>query len=93
MSKAKNIVDELDSILNDTIFKFTEHMIGGKLVISSVKIDASSLMQVNNDIELKDKIKQVMAKKLVNYMLSENLIEYTQKYDPSSNEYELYARC
>ena len=93
MSKVKNIVDELDSILKDTIFKFTEHAIGGKLVTSSVKIPASSLMQVYNDIELKDTMKQTMAKNLVAYMISENLIEFTQKYDPSSQGYELHARC
>ncbi len=93
MSKVKDIVDELNLLLNDTIFKYTDHAIGGKLVVSSVKIPASSLMQVNNDTELKDTIKQTMAKNLVAYMISENLIEFTQKYDPSSQGYELHARC
>jgi hypothetical protein len=93
MSKVKDIVDELDLIFKDTIFKFTDHLIGGKLVISSVKIPVSLLMQVNNDTELKDTMKQTMAKNLVAYMISENLIEFTQRYDPSSQGYELHARC
>jgi hypothetical protein len=93
MSKARNIVDELDSLLNDTIFKYKDHAIGGKLIYSKVNIDLLTMAQMNNDESAKHKFKKALISNLVDYMIASNLLEMTQKFDPESNTYEISTRC
>ena len=93
MSKARNIVDELDSLLNDTIFKYKDHAIGGKLIYSKVNIDLSTMAQMNNDESVKHKFKTALISNLVDSMIASNLLEMTQKFDPVSNTYEISTRC
>jgi len=82
-----------DDLSSHTIFQYKDHAIGGKLVLSKVNIDYSTIAQMNNDINVKNKFKKALVSNLVDYMMNNNLIEMTQKFDPAFNTYEISTRC
>ena len=73
-------------------FEFEEYAIGGKLVTSQVFLDSLNAVQVHNDTILREKIRKDLTTALVNRILTSNMVEVTEKYDPIQDGYLVSAR-
>jgi hypothetical protein len=67
---------------DDANIETTEYAIGGKLVKVTARIDDSETVSLSND-EYKWELKRRLAQKLANYMLDNNMIEFTSMQNPA----------
>ena len=66
----------------EPIFSTYDYVIGGKMVVGSAELTAeySNLMQ--SDYESRQQIKQYLIQQMAQYILENNLVEFTQLDDP-----------
>jgi hypothetical protein len=77
----------------DFIFTCKEIPIGGKLVTSTVRISADKMVIVCSDHELRKNLRSSMAQQMGEYMISNELIQFTQMQDPITYDVLIKARC
>lgn len=70
-------------MMNDPIFTTHDYLIGGKLVQGKVVMDEvySELLR-SGDADAKRNIKKTLIIQMAEYMLENNLVEFTQQDDP-----------
>lgn len=77
---------------DDASVETTEYAIGGKLVKVTARIDDSETFSLSSD-EYKWELKRRLAQKLANYMLDNNMIEFTSMQNPQDFGTTVAARA
>lgn len=67
---------------NDPIFTSYDYAIGGKMVVGRAVIDESFVELMKTDIDAKLKLKRDLVHQMAEFMLENNLVEFTQQDDP-----------
>jgi hypothetical protein len=73
--------------------KTKDHPIGGKLIHAQLRLSIMDQMQFIDDGEYKLAIKRKLASELAQFMLENNLVEFTQLPQHSTGENIIHARC
>jgi hypothetical protein len=63
-------------------FKVHEYIIGGKMVVGRASMDQTFAAQMRSDIDFKKEVKTKLIMDMAQYMLENNLVEFTQYDDP-----------
>ena len=69
-------------MMNDPIFTTHDYIIGGRLVVGRAVMDESFAQLANTDHEARMHIKKKLVMDMAEYMLENNLVEFTQQDDP-----------
>ena len=67
--------------LNDVVFTTHDYIIGGKLVVGKATMD-DGYVALMKDADAKKHIKEKLIHDMAEYMLENNLVEFTQQDDP-----------
>ena len=68
--------------LNTPDFTSHDYIIGGKLVVGKAIMDESYSTLLQHDNEARKQLKQKLVHDMAQYMLENNLVEFTQQDDP-----------
>lgn len=69
--------------MNDAEFQTYDYAIGGKLVVGKATLDESYMVMLQDgDAEAKRKVKSQLVHQMAEFMLENNLVEFTQYKDP-----------
>jgi len=63
-------------------FKSYDYLIGGKMVVGRASMEHSFATQMRSDIDFKMEVKKKLIMDMAQYMLENNLVEFTQYDDP-----------
>jgi hypothetical protein len=66
----------------DVDFKTYDYVIGGKMVVGRAVMDESFSQLANTDHEARMHLKKKLVMDMAEYMLENNLVEFTQQDDP-----------
>lgn len=69
-------------MMNEPIFQAHEYPIGGKLVVGRAVMDESFAQLLSTDVDARMNIKKSLAIQMAEYMIENNLVEFTQQDDP-----------
>ena len=69
--------------LRDPIFTTHDYIIGGKLVVGKATMD-DGYVALMKDADAKKHIKEKLIHDMAQYMLENNLVEFTQQNDPNT---------
>lgn len=69
-------------MMNEPIFTAHDYAIGGKMVIGKVILDDTYSHLMMTDHEARMKVKQDLVHQMAEYILQNNLVEFTQMDDP-----------
>jgi hypothetical protein len=70
--------------MNDPVFSAYEYAIGGKMVVGTVIMDEMEAMKMDDTIGGKAELKENLLYQMVDYILKENLAEFTMVEDPAN---------
>ena len=68
----------------ETDFKTHDYIIGGKMVVGRASMDQSYAVQMTSDQTFRDEVKKKLIMDMAQFILENNLVEFTQYDDPSS---------
>lgn len=80
-------------MMNDPIFTTHDYIIGGKLVVGRAVMEESFATLANTDHEARMHIKKKLVMDMAEYMLENNLVEFTQQDDPMTLRKTVYVRA
>lgn len=63
-------------------FKTYDYIIGGKMVVGRASMEHSYAAQMNSDVEFRNEVKKKLIMDMAQFMLENNLVEFTQYDDP-----------
>ncbi len=69
-------------IEGSTLFTTHDYSIGGKMVVGKAVLDDSYSHLMNTDYEARKKVKEHLIHQMAEYILENNLVEFTQMDDP-----------
>lgn len=72
---------------------YAEYAIGGKLITAQLNIQDSEAILLEDDPKYKDTLKMKLLSMLVEYIMDNKLVEFTQYQDVSTMARTIYARC
>ena len=79
--------------MNDPIFTTHDYIIGGRLVVGKAVMDDSFVQLSNTDHEARMMLKKKLVMDMAEYMLENNLVEFTQQDDPMTLRKTVYVRA
>lgn len=65
-------------------FKTHDYIIGGKMVVGRASMDQSYAVQMTSDQTFRDEVKKKLIMDMAQFILENNLVEFTQYDDPIS---------
>lgn len=74
-------------------FKTYDYIIGGKLVVGRATMDEMYMELMNSDHDARKKIKEKLIHDMAQFMLENNLVEFTQMKDPLSFNTQVCVRA
>lgn len=79
--------------MNEPVFETYDYVIGGKMVVGRaiMEDDYSELMKT--DFEARGRIKQKLIQDMAQYILENNLVEFTQMKDPITYKTQIAVRA
>jgi len=80
-------------LYNSDNVKHTEYAIGGKLITAQLNIQDYEAILLEDDPNFKDALKARLLNMLVEYMMDNKLVEFTQYQSASTMARTIYARC
>lgn len=80
-------------MMNDLIFQTHDYIIGGKLVVGKAVMEESFAVFTKADSEARAMIKRKLAMDMAEYMIENNLVEFTQQDDPLTMRKTVYVRA
>lgn len=80
-------------MMNDPIFQTHDYIIGGKLVVGKAVMEDSFAQLANTDHEARMQLKKKLVMDMAQYMLENNLVEFTQQDDPMTLRKTVYVRA
>lgn len=81
------------SPFDDFQFTYKEFAIGGKLVQGRISISEHKMLSYGSEREFKEFLKLTMAHQMCEYIISNGLIEFTQRKDHTTFDVIVNARC
>jgi len=79
--------------MNDPIFSAYDYAIGGKMVVGTVIMDEMESIKLDDTIDGKAKLKEKLLYQMVDYILKENLAEFTMVEDRTSGMMKYRVRA
>ena len=76
---------------NEIDFKYEDLAIGGKMITAAITVSESEI--ITGGADFKTHVRERMVKALVNAMLENNFVEFTQLKDPIQFNTRVMARC
>jgi hypothetical protein len=69
-------------MMNEPLFETHDYIIGGKMVVGRTILDDSYSHLMNTDQEARDRVKSELIHQMAQYILENQLVEFTQQDDP-----------
>lgn len=69
-------------MMNEPLFETHDYIIGGKMVVGRTILDESYSQLMNTDQEARDRVKSELIHQMAQYILENQLVEFTQQDDP-----------
>lgn len=69
-------------MMNEPLFETHDYIIGGKMIVGRTILDESYSQLMNNDQEARDRVKSELIHQMAQYILENQLVEFTQQDDP-----------
>jgi hypothetical protein len=77
----------------EPIFSTYDYVIGGKMVVGSAELTANYAELMQSDYESRQQIKQYLIQQMAQYILENNLVEFTQLDDPITGGKRIKVRA
>jgi hypothetical protein len=77
----------------EPIFSTYDYVIGGKMVVGSAELTAEYSKLMQSDYESRQQIKQQLIQQMAQYILENNLVEFTQLDDPITGAKRIKVRA
>ena len=77
----------------DVDFQTYDYLIGGKLVVGKATMEDSFAQMLMSDKEARLELKKKLISDMAQYILENNLVEFTQQDDPLSFRKHVYVRA
>ena len=74
-------------------FKTYDYIIGGKMVVGRASMEHSYAAQMNSDVEFRNEVKKKLIMDMAQFMLENNLVEFTQYDDPLTMNKQIAVRA
>lgn len=74
-------------------FKTYDYIIGGKMVVGRASMEHSYAAQMNTDVEFRNEVKKKLIMDMAQFMLENNLVEFTQYDDPLTMNKQIAVRA
>ena len=74
-------------------FKTYDYVIGGKMVVGKATMDASYSQMMMSDYDARLQLKQKLISDMAQYILENNLVEFTQQDDPMTMGKTVFVRA
>jgi hypothetical protein len=74
-------------------FKTYDYLIGGKMVVGRASMDDSYAQMIMSDQDARENIKKKLISDMAQYILENNLVEFTQQDDPMTLCKNIYIRA
>lgn len=69
-------------MMDAPLFESHDYVIGGKLVVGRTTLDESYSQLMNTDYEARERVKKELIHQMAQFMLENQLVEFTQQDDP-----------
>lgn len=79
--------------MNNATFETYDYAIGGKLIVGKAVLEDSYSQLMKTDMEARKRVKQKLIQDLAEYILENNLVEFTQMQDPMSFNTQIHVRA
>ena len=79
--------------MNEPTFQTYDYIIGGKLVVGKTTLDVSYSRLMHTDHEARTAVKKELVQQMAEYMLENNLVEFTQQDDPLTFRKQIAVRA
>ena len=77
----------------DVDFKTYDYLIGGKLVVGRATMDDSFATMLMSDQDARENLKKKLISDMAQFILENNLVEFTQQDDPLTMGKNVYVRA
>ena len=77
----------------DVDFQTYDYLIGGKMVVGKATMDDSFATMLMSDQDARENLKKKLISDMAQYILENNLVEFTQQDDPLSMNKTVYVRA
>lgn len=77
----------------DVDFKTYDYVIGGKLVVGRASMDDSYAAMLMSDQDARENLKKKLISDMAQFILENNLVEFTQQDDPLTMGKNVYVRA
>lgn len=77
----------------DVDFKTYDYIIGGKMVVGKATMDDSFATMLMSDQDARENLKKKLISDMAQYILENNLVEFTQQDDPMTLRKNVYVRA
>ena len=74
-------------------FKVHDYIIGGKMVVGRAMMEHSYAVQMNSDQAFRDEVKRKLIMDMAQFILENNLVEFTQYDDPLTMSKQIAVRA
>lgn len=74
-------------------FKVHEYIIGGKMVVGRATMEHAYAVQMNTDHDFRDEVKKKLIMDMAQFILENNLVEFTQYDDPMTMNKQIAVRA
>jgi hypothetical protein len=78
---------------NEPVFQTHDYIIGGKMVVGKAVMEDSFVRLADTDHEARMMIKRKLAMDMAEYMIENNLVEFTQMDDPMTMRKHVMIRA
>lgn len=74
-------------------FTVHDYVIGGKMVVGRASMEQSFAVQMRSDREFRDEVKRKLIMDMAQFILENNLVEFTQYDDPITMNKQIAVRA
>jgi hypothetical protein len=80
-------------MMNDPVFETHDYVIGGKMVVGRAVMEDEYSELMRTDFDARDRVKQKLIQDMAQYILENNLVEFTQMKDPITFKTQIAVRA
>lgn len=80
-------------MMNDPEFHTYDYVIGGKMVVGRAVMEDEYSELMRTDYDARDRVKQKLIQDMAQYILENNLVEFTQMKDPITFKTQIAVRA
>jgi hypothetical protein len=79
--------------INEPVFQTHDYVIGGKMVVGRAILEDDFAQLMRTDYHARDRIKTKLIQDMAQYILENNLVEFTQMQDPLTFKTQIAVRA